>query len=337
MANHSDPTASSFGGLSPNITLADGAYSDVVMQNGIRLTETAGNSGSVTRSGGEAEREWLAEGDASAIVCRKALFDAGDSNKIADLYRFDDLNLQRVSWERQGPQAWTLRGEYDDSPLVGEITLSISTTGATIRQYQATNERVYPRVISSNVQPATWGQGAINPNIDGEPQGTDIVIPTLKLSISGRIPYELIDWEFEYAKLLANETGKVNSQQMFGKPDGLGGVVANTGFLPGELLFLGATGNLIGGKDPLLTFDFLASPNITGATIAGNIPNVTKRGHEAGWFRFKRDIDQTAGPTDDNAAGGNSKRSIIIVDSYHVSTLYEESTFDALQLNKPRP
>lgn len=337
MATHTDPTASSFGKLNPS--LDDGAYDDVIVKNGLYITELRGVTGATTRSSGRASRSWKVEGDKDPLVCRAALVAAGDDGELSDFYRFDNLNLDELPYENIGPKAWEFTGDYTDSPLVGgSLKVNISTTGATIRTYQSSNERVYPVFAGdpAEAQPARWFRGAIDVQPEGDrmtPRGTDIVIPTLRINVTGRIAYEYVDTEIEYSKKLAALTGTVNQNWQFQKPDGVGGFVAGTGFAPGELLFLGGDGDIIADKDPLLTFSFLASPNLDNVTL-GSIPGVTKKGHEFGWFSFKQALDDTAGPTDDGAGGGNSKRSVIIVEGYHVHTLYAGADWDDLALGK---
>ncbi|MDM4014977.1 hypothetical protein [Roseiconus lacunae] len=337
MATITDPTSSQFGALNTN--LEDGVYNDVIVQNGLFIRELRGRSGATTRSSGRASRTWKVQGDSSPQACREALLAAGDAERIADLYSYDSLNLQEVSYDNQSLDGWELTGDYSDTPLVGgSLKVNVSTTGATIKLYQSSNERVYPAYSGdpATAQPCRYFRGAIDVQPEGDrmsPRGSDIVIPTLRVNVTGRIAHEYVDSEFEYSKILARLTGTVNQSWQFQKPNGLGGFVSGSGFAPGELLFLGADGDIIADKDPLLTFSFLASPNLDSVTI-GSIPNVTKKGHEVGWFSFKQMLDDIAGPTDDGAAGGNSKRSVVVVEGYHVHTVYASADWDDLALAK---
>ena len=61
-------------------------------------------------------------------------------------------------------------------------------------------------------------------------------------------------------------------------------------YAPGELLFAGATGDIVSNDDPFLSYTFLASPNVTGLTI-GQITGIQKQGHEYLWFAYRKGKD----------------------------------------------
>jgi hypothetical protein len=82
-----------------------------------------------------------------------------------------------------------------------------------------------------------------------------------------------------YAKTLASITGTMNNALFLN-------------FAPGELLFRGATGDIV-GEDPLLVFSFSASQNWNAVDV-GNIPAISKLGHDALWFRYRTIKDSTS-------------------------------------------
>ena len=81
-----------------------------------------------------------------------------------------------------------------------------------------------------------------------------------------------------YAKTIAELTGTVNSGSMFSGE-----------YAAGELLFAGASGDIV-GDDPTLVFTFLASKNVTGLSIGG-ITGIAKNGHDYLWFLFDTEKD----------------------------------------------
>jgi len=65
------------------------------------------------------------------------------------------------------------------------------------------------------------------------------------------------------------------------------------GFAIGECLFVNANGSSRGDGDYEITFNFLASPNITGRTI-GDIPGIEKKGWEYLWVQYEDVKDAVA-------------------------------------------
>ena len=103
---------------------------------------------------------------------------------------------------------------------------------------------------------------SINVDAQGNPQGVDKIIPSLKLNVRATIRQSNFSSALSYARIIADHTGKVNDE-------------AFLGFARGELLFLGATGDIITANDPVLNFSFEASPNITNETI-GTVTGINK-------------------------------------------------------------
>jgi hypothetical protein len=118
------------------------------------------------------------------------------------------------------------------------------------------------------------------------PQGVERIIPALKINIRSKIATEYLGSPIRYANLIASLTGTTNNAAIF--DDGSGNVYAQ-----GELLFAGASGEII-AENPQLTFTFIASKNLSSATI-GDITGVNKKGHEYLWFLFDYEKDATTG------------------------------------------
>ena len=138
--------------------------------------------------------------------------------------------------------------------------------------------------------------GAIG--VDGDSvAGVDVVVPQLQWTETYDVPSTYVT--ATYIRSVATLTGTVNN-------------AAFRGFYPGEVLFLGASGNqewdAEKGDGPWsLSFKFTASPNAgttfgaTGATggiidsqpalTIGNITNIEKRGHEYLWVKYESDVE----------------------------------------------
>jgi hypothetical protein len=65
------------------------------------------------------------------------------------------------------------------------------------------------------------------------------------------------------------------------------------GFAAGEVLFLGASGSQRGDEDWEITFNYAASPNVTGLMV-GDIGPVSKKGWEYLWVRYEDAEDEDA-------------------------------------------
>lgn len=265
-------------GLYLGSQLADGDYSAVessdidefggiAVHNGIYIREVAGREGTDNVQGtGTASRTWLVSGSSDPLICREALI---DSPILINTY--DGLFIESLSRERQGPKSWLFTANYTPfSPEVGDFTISVDTTGGSILRTVALAESRY------GTGAPNFG-GAIDVQ-DGVAQGCEIVIPAMKLNVRARISSAYISSPIAYANTIALLTGTVNANSEFGGA-----------YAAGELLFLGASGDIV-GKDPMLTFSFAASPNLTGQTIGG-ISGVAKGGHQYLWSYFESAVD----------------------------------------------
>ena len=116
---------------------------------------------------------------------------------------------------------------------------------------------------------------AINVNIDGDTEGTDIVMPMFDFAETHFFKDKEITQAFK--RKLANLTGKVNNSPF-------------RGWSIGEVLLTGVEGSKNGmDKDDLwsLTFNFSVSPTIKNAVVAG-IKVSVKYGWDLMWVKWKK-------------------------------------------------
>lgn len=165
---------------------------------------------------------------------------------------------------------WLWSADYNYKPPEATIRWSFDTSGGSIRVTHSKSTSKYPSTAPD------FGNAIQVQN--NEAQGTDIVIPALKLTASYRWPKNTVDPT--YVNLLASLSGCVNSDTF--------GVYA-----PGTLLFLGASGEIVDNIPTDISYQFAASANATGLTI-GAVSGVAKKGHEFLWVCFEDDEDATA-------------------------------------------
>jgi hypothetical protein len=242
-------------------------YNDVATVDGIYIREVAGREGTDNAAGtGSASRSWLVWGSKDPLVCRTALVDGPIL-----INEYDDLFIESLSRERRGPDSWIFTATYTPFvPDVGQYAVSVDTTGGSILRTVALDETRYGSGAPN------FG-GAIDVQ-DGVAQGCQIVIPSSKISVRARISSAYITSPIAYSNIVTKLTGTVNASAEFGGE-----------YAAGELLFLGMVGDIT-GKDPLVTFNFEGSPNLTGLTIGG-ISGIAKGGHQYLWTYFESAIE----------------------------------------------
>lgn len=249
----------------------DGIHGDIAVYGGISIREIAGQEGTDSVGSATASRTWLCKGSSNPIVCRTALLDGPIPINV-----YDGLFINNLTRERVANKAWEFTANYDSAtPDVGGYTVSIDTTGAQILQTSAYAQQRFP----ATDQTAPDFGNSIDVQ-EGKPQGVQRIIPALKINIRAKIATTHVSSPLAYAKLLAELTGTVNQSAAFGGE-----------FAPGELLFAGASGEVV-AKDPQLTFTFIASKNVNGLTI-GDITGINKKGHEFMWFLHEPGKDAT--------------------------------------------
>lgn len=248
----------------------------IVSPAGISIREMSGRSGMDSADNNTASRRWLIRGSSDPIACRATLV-AYAAN--VSLYSYDGLGLKNMEWSLYpdgGPDAWEFVANYDYTPEVGGCTISIDTTGATVNTQSAFSQTSF--AASSETAP-DFGE-SINVDSDGNPQGVSKIIPSLKITVKAKIAAAYVTSPCAYAQILYECTGKVNDAEFLC-------------FAAGEVLFLGATGDLV-AEEPVLNFAFEVSPNVTGYSIGG-ITGINKNGHDYIWFNFKQKQDATSG------------------------------------------
>jgi hypothetical protein len=282
-----------------NTNLANGIYSGVAIYHGIKIQESSGSSGSDTRSSGQATRTFRVWGSFDPVVCKQALYDGP-----VPINNYDGKNLERVDWDRVGPQDWEFTLSYNaTTPNIGGYTISVDSTGGQVLQTYAYAQSSYAATGETAID---YGN-AIDVQ-DNKPQGVQRVIQTMKINVRAKIASQWITGgPVAYAKLMSDLTGYTNSQAMFGGQ-----------FAQGELLFIGGTGDVV-GDNPELTFSFMAGKNLSSLTI-GDITGITKKAHDYLWFDYKTAEDATA------------KRTISQIRAAYVGRIYGEADLSQLQI-----
>lgn len=164
-------------------------------------------------------------------------------------------------------------------PLVADEVLTFDTGGGTMHITQSRDTVKAYGYHGINAETGDNG-GAINVNGDSV-DGVDIVVPVYNFSISRRLDAKIAD--SGYRKTLCALTGTVNNAPF-------------KGFAAGEVLFLGASGQIFYDENQLvngkpkeywdITFSFAASPNQNNLTVGG-ITGIEKRGWEYMWVKYK--------------------------------------------------
>jgi|ERR1043165_6904115 hypothetical protein len=178
--------------------------------------------------------------------------------------------------ERINNNSWKVIVRFDppqvDDQEAPQPTFSFDSTGGTqhITQSITTVNRYGPAA-------STLLGGAIG--YDGENvAGVDITVPVWNWQET----YYLTDAELNTYAYYAL-TGSVNSDVF-------------EGYQPGEVLFLGASGQKRGTASTdkwEVTFKFAASPNMTGISV-GSITGIAKKGWDYLWVQYGDDVDNTA-------------------------------------------
>ncbi len=241
----------------------------------IRVRELAGITGDLNK----------------ASKTHKSIYDAwrinGSFPSVVDFYTavlaiapatFDGLAANSIEYrEEPGTDHMEFSIGYNSDPPESTLRWSFDTSGGTIKM--TTSKATSRYAPSGRTAPDFKGAiGVKNTGKDAEPEGVDVVIPGLKLTAVYKWPKNTVD--FAYMKRLAGLTGKTNNNPFYT-------------FAQGELLFLGATGELVPNIPTEVTYNFLASSNATGLTI-GDVLGIAKKGHEYLWVTFEASEDTSA-------------------------------------------
>lgn len=149
----------------------------------------------------------------------------------------------------------------------GSASFSFDTSGATINVKCGRSHVNDYATDGNNVNP--YG-GAINATPDGV-EGADIIIPALRLVYQFTHPKGVVTEA--HARTLASATGCTNSDTF-------------RGFAAGELLCAGASGSDGTDTDATVSYNLIASQNVTGLQIS-DITGIAKKGHDFLWIEFK--------------------------------------------------
>lgn len=190
------------------------------------------------------------------------------------------------------------------------LRMSFTTAGGNVKIFQVKSGNHiadYPSGVTST-------KGALNATEDGV-EGLDI--PVKGLSFTIRKAIDPADMTSGYLADLYNLSYTVNNASYTITVNDI-----DYTFAAGELLFQYATGDDQRGDGMWdLTFNFVASPNVTGITIAStpsNITGIAKKGHEYLWCIYKKVV-----------ASGKTRQ---YVDSVHIDQVYDPADFTGLGL-----
>lgn len=265
---------------------------DYTVLSDIGIREMAGRQGVNGLDSDSAERSFRVWNTSSPLAARDAIL----SQDFYEIWEYDNLVLSELSYDRLGPKEWQFDASYANVPNRGGYTISIDTTGGVVKQTEAFAQTAYNAPGFTAIDYGT----SVDVQ-DGKPQGVDRIIPALKLDITARIHWDLLSGPIQYAKTIATATGSTNLSEFLT-------------FARGELLFAGATGDIITERDPTLTFTFIASSNLADFSI-GPISGITKAGHDYVWVSYLTEKDTTS----------NRKRQV--ARAAYVSRIYTETEF----------
>lgn len=187
---------------------------------------------------------------------------------------FDGLERNKFTW----------REEEENLRLLVSVGYSGKTPESTLRRaFDATGGNV--RIFNSLATGTFQRPGRTAPNFrgligirDGDPEGVDVVVPALKLNYTYKWPAGVIT--NAYIKSLAGMVGRTNSATW-------------DTYAPGELLFLGGSGEIVDNLPTTISYSYAASADATGITIA-DITSIVKGGHDYLWIAYEEEADASA-------------------------------------------
>jgi len=239
-----------------------------------------------SRKGADAtDRQSVAEltyaiwGSNSLDACRTYITE----NNLAPLF-YDGLVYDRLSWVHKAKDFWRFTSHYvhpdkkdnNRQLSVGEYTWGFDTMGEDTTRFVSLATTAYAKTGET----ARDFKGAINVTTDGV-EGVEVGVSGLKLWIRKRQKRTFIS--LDYVKLLSDMSQHWNNAPFLG-------------FEAGELRFTNATGQEATDSDPEITYNFIASPNVTDLTV-GDITVAEKRGHDYLWCFFENIEDDSAKAT----------------------------------------
>jgi hypothetical protein len=173
----------------------------------------------------------------------------------------------------------------------GEWTWDFDTTGGTVHITNGKSERRYPSTAPDQKAAIAVDRDQVN--------GTDIIIPAMKINVSYKHPQGQIT--LAQAKFLNSITGMTNSAPFLT-------------FAAGEALFLGARGADGTATDATVSYQFAMSANANNLTI-GAVANIVKKGHEVAWIKYEDNTETISGTI----------RQVRVPKFVYVDKVYEET------------
>ena len=256
------------------IDLRHGRFSHM----GIRFQQVGGVTGTdLATGGGTSQIQIAAFSDTHMIGGESipAIEDARDAITDPgcpfDIFIRDGMPIEELAHETRSDHILFTAKYNAIIPEVGKYTVSIDTGGGTFTQTQSYQTLSFG---PTGQTPPNF-KGAIDLQ-DGVINGAERIIPALRINVRAKIHRDFITTPMAYSLAVAKLTGTTNS-------------VAFEGAQPGELLFAGASGEVV-ATDPMLSYSFIYSPNITGLTV-GDIAGITKKGHDHLWFSYRSFTD----------------------------------------------
>lgn len=229
----------------------------------MRVREIAGSdSGSDGDRTGTAKKIYYVTGSDDTDAMRAAVLAVAPTD-----IGYKQLDTVEYDFDDDGG-GWIFTVNYTYKQPESSLRWSFDGTGGTIRVSHSQSTTKYPSV-SPNFNHAIGVGG-------GQVEGTDIVIPALK--ITGRYRWPAGAFALSDAATLADMAGTMNSD-LFGP------------FAAGSALFLGATGEIVEGIPTDVDYHFAISKNASGLSI-GSISGIAKKGHDFLWILWEEDVNE---------------------------------------------
>lgn len=216
--------------------------------------------------------------------------------KMPASYGFLALDRLSREYDEEG-NSWQWTAEYNFKPPESSLRWGFDTQGGSVRVTHSLATSRYPAGAPNFNGAIGYKRSADG---SGDIEGVDKVIPALKISATYRWPvgaFTSLD-----INTLAALSGTVNQS-------------AWQGYAAGELLFLGASGEIVPGLPTEVTYEFAASANTSGLTI-GSIGSIAKAGHDYLWVLWE----------DDEDASQLTKNPLAV----YVERVYTQAAFSAL-------
>ena len=188
------------------------------------------------------------------------------------LWHSAQLKRVKVDLERVGPNNWWLTAEYERPDPESEAgppsipSFDISTSTVHVENSVETLSERGPDAIAANV-------GGSNPiDYDGTTvRGADILEPVFSLSVTQTLPDSVVTNQF--LDLISSLVGKTNRDQFTFYGDS-----SFAGWGPGDVLFVGASGNQKDNWDWEVNFRFAIKPAFPEQRIARINNDIRYRG-----------------------------------------------------------